>query len=118
MAGLNLNTYTGPGSTTSKGTGDKDSDTSGKSTAYGDPGGADLLRRIYSKGKNIIRDLGPSKGFDKDSPYTGDPGTEVAAPPSAKKGSKVKHTGKMLVHKGERVLNRKQTRKYEARKRA
>lgn len=34
-----------------------------------------------------------------------------------KKGGKVRKTGLAKVHKGERVLNRKQARKYEAKKR-
>jgi hypothetical protein len=40
----------------------------------------------------------------------GDPGTY-------KKGGKVKKTGLAKVHKGERVLTKKQNKKYESRKR-
>ena len=45
----------------------------------------------------------------------GSGGTNTAA--SYKKGGKVKHTGKAHLHEGERVLTRKQARRYEARKR-
>ena len=39
------------------------------------------------------------------------PEAPMASPPSYKKGGKVKKTGMALVHKGERVMTRKQQRK-------
>jgi len=40
-----------------------------------------------------------------------------AAPPSYKRGGKVKRSGKARVHKGERVLTKAQAKRYEKRKR-
>lgn len=42
---------------------------------------------------------------------------DPATPGSFKYGGKVKKTGKARVHKGERVLTKKQARKYDSKKR-
>lgn len=44
---------------------------------------------------------------------SGDDDAKDAKPSSYSKGGKVKRSGRAKVHKGERVLTKKQTRKYE-----
>lgn len=76
----------------------KSSDDSGKSSVLTKVGGMvdSILGKKKEKGKDITEEVG--YGY--------------------KKGGMVKKTGKALVHKGERVLTKKQAKKYNARKRA
>jgi len=47
---------------------------------------------------------------------SGGPEQSLAKPHSAKRGGKVKRTGMAKIHRGERVLTKKQARKYESKK--
>lgn len=79
-------------------------DTTGKATSEsGDS--KSVLSRV---GDMVDKVLGKEKGKDITS--------EVG--PGYKRGGTVKKTGRALVHKGERVLTKKQAKKYSARKRA
>ncbi len=109
-----------------------------KITGYRLPGAASRLSAKLKQdrasarvlGSNVAEPSGPSmKELDK---YTTDTvggklarrqeATKSAAEGrqpvygSYKKGGMVKHTGLAKVHRGERVLNRKQTKKYSMRK--
>ena len=81
---------------------------SGLFGSAGGPMGKRLMDKNKSK-KATKNSNAATKQFDTDASG----GDTDAMPASYKKGGKVRKTGKAQVHKGERVLNRKQTRKYE-----
>ena len=65
-------------------------------------GSQNLYNKLQERRKNRVAKQQSS------SSNSSDPGDM----PSYKRGGKVKHTGKAYLHKGERVLTKRQARKY------
>lgn len=92
-----------------------------KEKRYRGPGGGYFSARAVSQGAANVRAAGGDKAFagwaDKELAALKQGRTTQgppAKPGSYKKGGKVKKTGIAKVHKGERVLTKKQTKKYES----
>ena len=70
---------------------------------------------IYYDGKGGLMDLGSPKSKNQRMTI-GSYKVLRSNTPSYKKGGKVKKTGLAKLHKGERVLNKKQTKKFDKKK--
>jgi hypothetical protein len=79
-------------------------------------GGSNIGKKISSAAKGVASDVG---GGSKSSSGSGRSARSDVSynqnvdVPSYKHGGRVKRTGMAKVHRGERVLNSKQTRKYD-----
>jgi hypothetical protein len=74
-------------------------------------GGGDAAKKAAKK----LKDWKPSSSGGSDTTSGGSPGSDVGDagdPSSFKKGGMVKKTGMAKVHKGERVLTKKQNKRY------
>lgn len=68
------------------------------------PSTTDNLKTIIGKIRSKLGRRKPSVGDDSDS--------NLATPRTLRRGGKVRKTGMALVHKGERMLTRKQAKRY------
>lgn len=88
----------------------------------------DYAKNLYTQGKALVAPLDNEKAainakqanvdaYRKANPSNSGSGSSAndskAQPSSYKKGGKVRKTGKAKVHKGERVLTVKQTKKFD-----
>ena len=83
----------------------------------------DYVSSIYNTEKKIVGGIGKAakavyKGTVGNALKVDDRHNSIirSKPGSYKKGGKVKKTGMAKVHKGERVLTKKQTKKFDAKK--
>jgi hypothetical protein len=86
-----------------------------ESNPSGDVSGAASSGGIKSKVKDLLSKS--SGGGSGGSGQSGPAGRYAAIPDNLKKGGKIRKSGYARVHKGERVLNKRQAKRYGKRNR-
>lgn len=82
----------------------KTDDDSGSGSGSKTPSTTDNLKSIIGKIRSKLGRRKPSTSDDSDS--------NLATPRTLRRGGKVRKTGMALVHKGERMLTKKQAKRY------
>jgi len=73
-------------------------------------------QKLLGKLGNFVKKPFKKKAPESTAPTPGVPTSAEGSPFVMKRGGKVRKTGLIKMHKGERVLTKRQTRRYESRK--